>query len=85
MAQQQGNQFNQDLRRRGIGAQERLLERQLPQQELAQIMQMSGVGNPQFQGQQQFGPMGVNYGGMVQDNYGQIYRSLGIQGRSTPG
>ena len=71
LAQQQGNQFNQDLRRRGVGAQERLLERQLPQQELAQIMQMAGVTNPRFQQQQQFGPMPVNYGGYVQDNYGQ--------------
>ena len=71
LAQQQGNQFNQDLRRRGVGAQERLLERQLPQQELAQIMQMMGVTNPQFQQGPQYGPMGVNYGGMVQDQYGQ--------------
>ena len=69
LAQQQGNQFNQDLRRRGVGAQERLLERQLPQQELAQIMQMMGVTNPQFQQGPQYGPMGVNYGGMVQDNF----------------
>ena len=76
MAQQYGNQFNQDVTRRGIGSQERLLERQLPQQELARIMQMSGVGNPQFQQQQQYGPMPVNYGGMVQDNFNnQVWHS----------
>ena len=79
--QYRDNQFNQDLRRRGVGAQERLLERQLPQQELARIMQMSGVGNPQFQQQQQFGAMPVNYGGYVQDNYGQ-QMGAHLQGRA---
>ena len=71
-AQQQSNQFNEDLRRRGLSNQEMMQQRQDPYSQLGQLLGLSGqVGQPSFQQTQQFGPMAPNYMGGVNQNYQQ--------------
>ena len=72
LAQQQANQFNQDMQRRGLSTQEMMMQRQDPYNQLSQLLSLSGqVGNPSFQQNQQFGPMAPNYMGQVNNNYNQ--------------
>ena len=72
LAQQQANQFNEDMRRRGLSTQEMMQQRQDPYNQLSQLLGLAGqVGNPTFGQTQQFGPMGVDYQGQVNQNYNQ--------------
>ena len=72
MAQQYGNQFNQDVQRRGISNQELMQQRQDPYNQLRQLLGFTGqVGNPSFGQTQQFGPMAPNYQGQVNQNFQQ--------------
>ena len=72
LAQQQGNQFNEDMRRRQLSTQEMMQQRQDPFQQLSQILGLAGqVGNPSFAPTQQFGPMAPNYMGQVNQYYQQ--------------
>ena len=72
LAQQQANQFNEDMRRRGLSTQEQMMQRQDPYNQLSQLLGLAGqVGNPTFGQTQQFGPMGVDYQGQVNQNYNQ--------------
>ena len=72
LAQQQANQFQQDLQRRGLSTQEMMMQRQDPYNQLGQLLGFAGqVGNPSFQPTQQFGPMAPNYMGQVNNNYNQ--------------
>ena len=59
LAQQQGNQFNEDMRRRQLSTQEMMMQRQDPYSQLSQLLGLAGqVGNPTFGQTQQFGPDG---------------------------
>ena len=70
MAAQYGNQFNQDVTRRGISTGETMMQRQDPFNQAGQLLGFAGqVGNPSFGQTQQFSPMAPNYQGQVNSNY----------------
>ena len=63
---QNQQQFGQDLAGRGQWFGEQAHNQQVPFQNLAQILAMTGVGQPGFQQTPTYGPMGIDYSG----NYG---------------